>query len=97
MPLQRPAISLLILDSTAMSCELNLLLPFLVKDFVDEFIPFLVLLCNSSLAQGCVPALHKMAVVSTPSSAKALILVLHQIAVPPHTSLTFQSLKKHLL
>ena len=62
-PIQPDALRKLILDSSSKSCELDLLPPFLVKEFIDELTPFLLLLCNSSLTQGCVPALHKRAVV----------------------------------
>jgi len=62
-PLQPDAIRQLILDSSSKSCELDLLPPFLVKEFLDELVPFLTILCNSSLVQGYVPALHKRAVV----------------------------------
>ena len=62
-PLQLDTIRQLVLDSSSKSCELDLLPSFLIKDFVDDFAPFLQLLCNSSLSQGSVPALHKRAVV----------------------------------
>ena len=65
-PLQPDAIRQLIMDSSSKSCELDLLPPFLVKEFLDELVPFLVILRNSSLAQGFVPALYERAVVSLP-------------------------------
>jgi len=62
-PLQLATIRQRVLDSSSKSCELDLLPSFLIKDFIDDFSQFLHLLCNSSLAQGSVPASHKRAVV----------------------------------
>ena|SRR5688572_8295306 len=62
-PLHLDTVRNLVMDSSSKSCELDLLPPFLVKEFIDDLAPFLLLLCNSSLAQGAVPTVHKRAVV----------------------------------
>jgi len=55
----------LIMNSSSKSCELGLLPPFLIKEFIDDLTPFLLLLRNFSLTQGCVPMLQKMIVGSS--------------------------------
>src|SRR6218665_1828063 len=52
-PLLFAALCQLILDSSSKSCELDMLPPLLVKEFIDEPTPLLLLLLrNSSLTQG---------------------------------------------
>src|SRR6218665_2242286 len=53
----------LLLSSQPKSCELDPLPPFLIKDYLDELLPFLLLLCNTALGDGALPASQKRALV----------------------------------
>lgn len=48
-PLPLDILCHLLLESSAKSCELDLLMLFLIKNFVDDLLPFVQLLCNTSL------------------------------------------------
>ena len=52
-----------ILSMPMKSCELDPIPTFIVHDYIDYFLPFLMLLCNRSLKEGCLPASQKLAIV----------------------------------
>ena len=45
------------------SCELDPLPPFIIIDILDDFAPFFLYLFNRFLAEGCIPASQKRALV----------------------------------
>ena len=53
----------LLLSSPSKSCLLDPIPTFLLKEFIDELLPFLVQLCNASLAEGCLPESQKRAII----------------------------------
>src|SRR6218665_2855171 len=57
----------LLLSSQQKSCELDPLPPFLIKDYLDELLPFLLLLCNTALGDGALPASQKAGSIVFPS------------------------------
>ena len=55
--------------SPSKSCELDPIPTFILKEFLDDLLPFLHLLCNSSLTSGFLPGSQKRAIV-TPALKK---------------------------
>ena len=55
--------------SPSKSCELDQIPTFILKEFLDDLLPFLHLLCNSSLTSGYLPGSQKRAIV-TPALKK---------------------------
>ena len=53
----------LLLSSPSKTCALDPIPAFLLKEFVDELLPFLVQLCNTSLVEGCLPGSQKRAII----------------------------------
>src|SRR6218665_3641556 len=63
-PFSTDVLCQLLLSSLPKLCELDpLLLPFLIKDYLDELLPFLLLLCNTALGDEAHPASQKRALV----------------------------------
>src|SRR6218665_3681812 len=62
-PFSMDGLRQLLLSSQRKSCELDPLPPFLIKDYLDELLPFLLLLCNTALGDGALPASQKQALV----------------------------------
>src|SRR6218665_1782583 len=63
-PFSMDVLCQLLLSSLPKLCELDpLLLPFLIKDYLDELLPFLLLLCNTALGDEAHPASQKRALV----------------------------------
>src|SRR6218665_3399170 len=62
-PFSMDGLRQLLLSSQTKSCELDPLPPFLIKDYLDELLPFLLLLCNTALGDGALPASQKRALV----------------------------------
>src|SRR6218665_2454296 len=62
-PFSMDVLRQLLLSSQPKSCELDPLPPFLIKDYLDELLPFLLLLCNTALGDGALPASQKRALV----------------------------------
>jgi Reverse transcriptase (RNA-dependent DNA polymerase) len=53
----------LLLSSPSKTCALDPVPTFLLQEFVDELLPFLLLLCNTSLLEGHLPSSEKRAIV----------------------------------
>jgi hypothetical protein len=53
----------LLLSSPSKTCKLDPIPAFLLKEFIDELLPFLAQLCNTSLAEGCLPESQKRAII----------------------------------
>lgn len=53
-----------LIRSLAKSCDLDPVPTDILKEFLDVLLPFLTRLCNSSIAEGCLPTSLKQAIVT---------------------------------
>ena len=53
----------IIKSSPTKSCELDPIPMFLLKEFLDQLLPFILILCNKSLSTGTLPPSQKGAIV----------------------------------
>ena len=54
----------IIKSSPTKSCDLDPIPTFLLKEFLDQLLPFILLLCNKSLSTGTLPPSQKRAIVN---------------------------------
>jgi len=79
-----------LLASPVKSCSLDPLPTFLLREFVDELLPFICMMCNTSLQEGVLPESQKAAII-TPVLKKSSLDPAECKNYRPISNLTFMS------